>query len=78
LPAVEAVLSSDFRRTELLEQERAINAKLEAGDATDALTKELEAVYGELEAIGAAAAEARARRILSVRGGIATTRGVAD
>eukprot|EP00730_Choanoeca_flexa_P006335 TRINITY_DN12137_c0_g1_i5.p1 TRINITY_DN12137_c0_g1~~TRINITY_DN12137_c0_g1_i5.p1 ORF type:complete len:859 (+),score=338.47 TRINITY_DN12137_c0_g1_i5:54-2630(+) len=65
LPAVEAVLSSDTRRTELLALEKEINTKLEAGEGSDELTKQLDEVYSELEAIGAAAAEARARRILS-------------
>ncbi|CAL8297155.1 unnamed protein product [Lota lota] len=62
-PAVQAVLKADTRRLKLLEEERMLQALLEKGE--DSVTERLDKVYEELRAIGAAAAEARARRILA-------------
>ncbi|XP_016070299.1 PREDICTED: ATP-binding cassette sub-family F member 1 [Miniopterus natalensis] len=62
-PAVQAVLRADTKRLKLLEDERQLQAQLEQGDDTAA--ERLEKVYEELRAIGAAAAEAKARRILA-------------
>ncbi|XP_066031000.1 LOW QUALITY PROTEIN: ATP-binding cassette sub-family F member 1, partial [Chamaea fasciata] len=62
-PAVQAVLRADTKRLRLLEQERHLQRLLESGD--DAAAERLEKVYEELRAIGAAAAEAKARRILA-------------
>ncbi|XP_029975859.1 ATP-binding cassette sub-family F member 1 isoform X2 [Salarias fasciatus] len=62
-PAVQAVLKADTRRLKLLEEERQLQARLEAGE--DSVAERLEKVYEELRAIGAAAAEAKARRILA-------------
>ncbi|XP_062384885.1 ATP-binding cassette sub-family F member 1 isoform X1 [Sardina pilchardus] len=62
-PAVQAVLKADTRRTKLLEEERQLQNLLEKGD--DSVSERLEKVYEELRAIGAAAAEAKARRILA-------------
>ncbi|XP_063174964.1 ATP-binding cassette sub-family F member 1 [Chroicocephalus ridibundus] len=62
-PAVQAVLRADTKRLRLLEEEKRLQALLEGGD--DAAAERLEKVYEELRAIGAAAAEAKARRILA-------------
>ncbi|XP_074710296.1 ATP-binding cassette sub-family F member 1 isoform X1 [Strix uralensis] len=62
-PAVQAVLRADTKRLQLLEEEKRLQAMLEGGD--DAAAERLEKVYEELRAIGAAAAEAKARRILA-------------
>ncbi|KAM8767379.1 ATP-binding cassette sub-family F member 1 isoform 2-T2 [Acanthopagrus schlegelii] len=62
-PAVQAVLKADTRRLKLLEEERQLQARLEKGE--DNVAERLEKVYEELRAIGAAAAEAKARRILA-------------
>uniref|UniRef100_A0A3Q1GZZ9 ATP-binding cassette sub-family F member 1 n=1 Tax=Acanthochromis polyacanthus TaxID=80966 RepID=A0A3Q1GZZ9_9TELE len=62
-PAVQAVLKADTRRLKLLEEEKQLQARLEKGE--DAVAERLDKVYEELRAIGAAAAEAKARRILA-------------
>ena len=66
--AVEAVLKADRERTALLEEEVELTEALEAEDITEEEQKEtterLAAVGEELKAIGAHAAEAKARRIL--------------
>ncbi|NXV38815.1 ABCF1 protein, partial [Rissa tridactyla] len=62
-PAVQAVLRADTKRLRLLEEEKRLQALLEGGD--NAAAERLEKVYEELRAIGAAAAEAKARRILA-------------
>uniref|UniRef100_A0A8P4GBP3 ATP-binding cassette sub-family F member 1 n=1 Tax=Dicentrarchus labrax TaxID=13489 RepID=A0A8P4GBP3_DICLA len=62
-PAVQAVLKADTRRLRLLEEERQLQARLEKGE--DSVAERLDKVYEELRAIGAAAAEAKARRILA-------------
>ncbi|XP_075961803.1 ATP-binding cassette sub-family F member 1 isoform X2 [Anarhichas minor] len=62
-PAVQAVLKADTRRLKLLEEERQLQARLEKGE--DSVAERLEKVYEELRAIGAAAAEPKARRILA-------------
>ncbi|EHB16026.1 ATP-binding cassette sub-family F member 1 [Heterocephalus glaber] len=62
-PAVQAVLRADTKRLKLLEEERRLQGQLEQGDDTAA--EKLEKVYEELRATGAAAAEAKARRILA-------------
>uniref|UniRef100_A0A5F9CZN0 ATP-binding cassette sub-family F member 1 n=1 Tax=Oryctolagus cuniculus TaxID=9986 RepID=A0A5F9CZN0_RABIT len=62
-PAVQAVLRADTKRLKLLEEERRLQGRLEQGDDTAA--EMLEKVYEELRATGAAAAEAKARRILA-------------
>ncbi|XP_034016418.1 ATP-binding cassette sub-family F member 1 [Thalassophryne amazonica] len=62
-PAVQAVLKADTRRLKLLEEEKRLQAHLEKGE--DSFAERLEKVYEELRAIGAAAAEAKARRILA-------------
>ncbi|XP_078272451.1 ATP-binding cassette sub-family F member 1 [Rhinoraja longicauda] len=61
--AVDAVLKADTKRLKLLEEERQLQALLEKGD--DRAGERLEKVYEELRATGAAAAEAKARRILA-------------
>lgn len=63
-PAIEAVLSADTQRSKLLAEEKRLVEESEAGN--DANSDRLKQVYIELEAIGAASAEARARRILAV------------
>nr|XP_056722846.1 ATP-binding cassette sub-family F member 1 [Euleptes europaea] len=62
-PAVQAVLKADTKRLRLLEEEKKLQALLEKGD--DTAGERLEKVYEELRAMGAAAAEAKARRILA-------------
>ncbi|XP_054033185.1 ATP-binding cassette sub-family F member 1 [Dryobates pubescens] len=62
-PAVQAVLRADTKRLRLLEEERRLQSLLERGE--DAAAERLEKVYEELRATGAAAAEAKARRILA-------------
>ncbi|XP_070841387.1 ATP-binding cassette sub-family F member 1 [Chaetodon trifascialis] len=62
-PAVQAVLKADTRRLRLLDEEKHLQARLEKGE--DSVAERLEKVYEELRAIGAAAAEAKARRILA-------------
>uniref|UniRef100_A0A671LSG9 ATP-binding cassette sub-family F member 1-like n=1 Tax=Sinocyclocheilus anshuiensis TaxID=1608454 RepID=A0A671LSG9_9TELE len=62
-PAVQAVLKADTRRLKLLEEEQQLQSRLEKGD--DGVSERLDKVYEELRAIGAAAAEAKARRILA-------------
>ncbi|XP_039676795.1 ATP-binding cassette sub-family F member 1 [Perca fluviatilis] len=62
-PAVQAVLKADTRRLKLLEEERQLQALLEKGE--DSVAERLDKVYEELRIIGAAAAEAKARRILA-------------
>ncbi|XP_047460892.1 ATP-binding cassette sub-family F member 1 isoform X2 [Mugil cephalus] len=62
-PAVQAVLKADTRRLKLLEEEKQLQALLEKGE--DSVAERLDKVYEELRAIGAAAAEAKARRILA-------------
>lgn len=62
-PAVQAVLKADTRRFKLLEEEKLLQARLEKGE--DSVAQRLEKVYEELRVIGAAAAEAKARRILA-------------
>ncbi|CAM9107664.1 unnamed protein product [Bubo scandiacus] len=64
-PAVQAVLRADTKRLRLLEEEKRLQAMLEGGD--DAAAERLEKVYEELRAIGAAAAEAKARRVSLAR-----------
>ncbi|XP_038672559.1 ATP-binding cassette sub-family F member 1 isoform X3 [Scyliorhinus canicula] len=61
--AVDAVLKADIKRLKLLEEERQLQALLEKGD--DRAGERLQKVYEELRATGAAAAEAKARRILA-------------
>ncbi|XP_058865313.1 ATP-binding cassette sub-family F member 1-like isoform X3 [Acipenser ruthenus] len=62
-PAVLAVLKADTKRAKLLEEEKQLQSLLERGE--DSAADRLEKVYEELRAIGAAAAEAKARRILA-------------
>ncbi|XP_034963133.2 ATP-binding cassette sub-family F member 1 [Zootoca vivipara] len=62
-PAVQAVLKADTKRLKLLEEEKRLQTLLEKGD--DGAAEQLEKVYEELRATGAAAAEAKARRILA-------------
>uniref|UniRef100_A0A3Q2PR86 ATP-binding cassette sub-family F member 1 n=1 Tax=Fundulus heteroclitus TaxID=8078 RepID=A0A3Q2PR86_FUNHE len=62
-PAVQAVLKADTRRLKLLEEEKMLQARLEKGE--DSVAQRLDKVYEELRVIGAAAAEAKARRILA-------------
>uniref|UniRef100_A0A803U0I4 ATP binding cassette subfamily F member 1 n=1 Tax=Anolis carolinensis TaxID=28377 RepID=A0A803U0I4_ANOCA len=62
-PAVQAVLKADTKRLKLLAEEKRLQTLLEKGD--DGAAERLEKVYEELRATGAAAAEAKARRILA-------------
>jgi len=62
-PAVQAVMRSDLKRVKLEDELKKLEAEMEAGndDAADRLNE----VHEELIAMGAEAAEGRARRILS-------------
>lgn len=62
-PAFEVVLKADKKRLHLLEEETRLIQLSEKGD--DDATEKLKEVYVELEAIGAASAESRVRRILA-------------
>lgn len=62
-PAFDVVLKADKKRLQLLEEEARLVALSENGD--EAATEKLKEVYVELEAIGAASAESRVRRILA-------------
>ncbi|CAB3996810.1 ATP-binding cassette sub-family F member 1 [Paramuricea clavata] len=62
-PAFDAVLKADTKRLALLDEEKRLTEQSAAGDES-AMTR-LKEVYVELEAIGAASAESRARRILA-------------
>ncbi|GAB1597945.1 ATP-binding cassette sub-family F member 1-like [Argonauta hians] len=60
--SIDAVIKSDTKRTALLEEEKKI---LDRGCNNDDDVDRLKAIYEELKAIGADAAEAKARRILA-------------
>ncbi|XP_074626730.1 ATP-binding cassette sub-family F member 1-like [Acropora palmata] len=62
-PAFEVVLKADKKRLHLLEEETRLIQLSEKGD--EDTTEKLKEVYVELEAIGAASAESRVRRILA-------------
>lgn len=68
-PAFEAVLQADKKRSSLLKKEAKLMALMD-DEATDVAefevaAKDLEDVYQEMEALGVASAEARARKILA-------------
>lgn len=67
--AIDVVLSADKRRLALLEEEKTLLA------SADANTERLQKVYTELKAIGADAAEPKARRILAGLGFTAEMQG---
>lgn len=63
-PAVEAVLRADKRRWDLLSEEIELMKKVDSGDESEETIVRLQEVVDELTAMGADAAEAKARRIL--------------
>ncbi|KAG7354993.1 ABC transporter ATP-binding protein [Nitzschia inconspicua] len=63
-PAVEAVLRADTLRWKLMEEERALMTKVDAGDESVEVIERLGVVLEELTNMGADAMEAKARRIL--------------
>ena len=63
-PAVDAVLKADQRRWGLLEEEKTLMKKVDAGDESDEVIERLGAVVAELTNMGADSMEAKARRIL--------------
>nr|XP_026484434.1 ATP-binding cassette sub-family F member 1 [Vanessa tameamea] len=63
LSAVDTLLESDVKRTELLNECKELEAEIEKGDLKK--QERLNEVYAELKAIGADSAEPRARRILA-------------
>ena len=65
MSATDTVLRADTKRLQLMEEEERLMAEGEAGN--DSNSDRLRQVHEELEAIGAASAESRARRILAVR-----------
>lgn len=71
--AKDAVLKADVKRTELLEEEKRLVQEAESGNNKN--SERLQHVYDELRAIGADAAEPKARRILS---GLGFTIGMMD
>ena len=64
MSAVNTVLASDVKRTQLLQEETDLKLQLEK-DAGEEVISKLRAVSDELVAMGADAAEAKARRILN-------------
>lgn len=64
-PAISAVLNADVKRLELLAECKKLEDAQAQGDSTDETLEQLKAVYDELRAIGADAAEPKARRILA-------------
>ena len=71
--AKDAVLKADVKRTELLEEEKRLVQEAESGNNKN--SERLQQVYDELRAIGADAAEPKARRILA---GLGFTIGMMD
>ena len=63
-PAVDAVLKADKIRWNLLEEEKALMAAIDAGEEDPKKFARLQDVLDELNTIGASSAEAKARRIL--------------
>ncbi|XP_053600969.1 ATP-binding cassette sub-family F member 1 [Plodia interpunctella] len=63
LSAVDTILESDVKRTELLKECKELEAEIEKGNLKK--QERLNDVYAELKAIGADSAEPRARRILA-------------
>jgi ATP-binding cassette subfamily F protein 1 len=61
-PAIKVVLAADKQRMKLMEEEKSI---LEVANPTKEQLKRLNAIYDELNAMKADAAEAKARRILA-------------
>jgi len=61
--AIDAVLKADKKRWDLLDEEKRLTKRIEAGETK--LSDRLNEIYEELEAIGADKAEAKARRILN-------------
>eukprot|EP00924_Labyrinthula_sp_SR-Ha-C_P003939 augustus_masked-scaffold_3-processed-gene-9.60-mRNA-1 protein AED:0.23 eAED:0.23 QI:27/0/0.5/1/1/1/2/0/558 len=63
---IDSVLESDLYRTELLNREKQLQENLKSSEeeGEEKLNEELNFVYAELETIGSASAEARARKIL--------------
>jgi ATP-binding cassette, subfamily F, member 1 len=62
-PAVQAILKADVKRTSLLDEAEKLNKEQQKGNIK--VTERLKEVYEELRAIGADAAEPKARRILA-------------
>ncbi|KAK7465995.1 hypothetical protein BaRGS_00037432, partial [Batillaria attramentaria] len=62
--SIDAVLKADTKRIKLLEEEKKLTKLVNEGN-DDAASDRLKEVYEELNAIGADAAESRARRILA-------------
>lgn len=63
-PAVDAVLKADKKRWDLLEEEKTLSEAIDNGDEDPKKFNRLQEVLDELNTIGAAGAEAKARRIL--------------
>ncbi|KAL7468177.1 hypothetical protein ACHAXS_008399, partial [Conticribra weissflogii] len=63
-PAVDAVLKADKVRWNLLEEEKSLTEAIDNGEDDPKKFKRLQEVLDELNTIGAASAEAKARRIL--------------
>jgi len=62
-PAIDSVLLADVKRTKLLAEEKDLMSRINSGG--NEITDRLKDVYEELRAIGADAAEPKARRILA-------------
>jgi len=63
-PAVDAVLKADKRRWDLMEEEKNLMKKVDAGDESNEVIERLGKVVQELTNMGADSMEAKARRIL--------------
>ena len=62
--AVDAVLKADKKRWDLLEEEKSLMEKVDAGNEDNETSQRLGQIYEELSNIGSDGAEAKARRIL--------------
>lgn len=63
--AIDSVLKADTKRLALLEEEKKLTKMVNEGNTETEVADRLKEVYEELNAIGADAAESRARRILA-------------
>jgi len=63
-PAVDAVLKADKARWDLVEEEKKLTELIDAGNEESHVVERLQIVYDELNKMGAASSEAKARRIL--------------
>ena len=61
---IQSVLKADFKRWNLLEEEKTLTEAIDSGNEDPKMFARIQEVLDELNTIGAAGAEAKARRIL--------------